>query len=260
MKAFFEFIGALLLIAGLVFVAYLLMGFGWSTLQISGSAFLDAVAGVICLIWLLVILKVPWDLYFEAGRVLFEMQRSAESGIAVCPDRRSYVQRLRRWMLVLAVGAHVFSALLIAAITYWSNGRTGYFFALFYLVSTLFRPASEGYRFLTSKLKEIESEVRYPREDIHKLKSDLKGLEQSLKDLEERVSRDEGRLTSVEEKATELKQGYADLTYLLERSEAGCKNRMESLQDEVERSLLKALDQQEIVAGLRSFARLIKEA
>ncbi len=257
MKALFEFIGALLLVAGLVFVAYLLMGFGW--LQTS-SAFLDAVAGVVCLIWLLVILKVPWDLYFKTGRVLFEMQRSAESGIGVCPDRRSYVRRLRCWMLVLAVGAHIFSALLIAVITYWSNGRTGYFFALFYLISTLFRPASEGYRFLTSKLKEIESEVRYPREDIHKLKSALQCLEQSLKELEERTSKDEDRLASVEEKAKELKQGYADLTYLLERSEARCKNRLESLQDEVERSLIKALDQQEIVAGLRSFARLIKEA
>ncbi|MEM4251338.1 MAG: hypothetical protein QW828_05860 [Candidatus Bathyarchaeia archaeon] len=67
-------------------------------------------------------------------------------------------------------------------------------------------------------------------------------------------------MTSVEEKAAKLRSDCADTLYALERAETGCKHRMELLQNEVERSLVKALDQQEIVAGLRSFARLIKEA
>ena len=39
--------------------------------------------GVLCFLWLLVILKAPWDLYFQALQVSFEMQRSRERQIAL---------------------------------------------------------------------------------------------------------------------------------------------------------------------------------
>src|SRR5437899_318411 len=48
--------------------------------SIAAGHLLDWVTGGLCLVWLLVILKAPWDLYFQAQAVSFEFQRSRERG------------------------------------------------------------------------------------------------------------------------------------------------------------------------------------
>src|SRR5262249_23007767 len=66
--------------------------FHWNIASSSPALFLNIFAGIICLIWLLFILKVPWDLFFETRSILFEMQRSIEKQIPVNPDRMRYVR------------------------------------------------------------------------------------------------------------------------------------------------------------------------
>src|ERR1041385_8787416 len=60
------------------------------------STALDWVTGIACLIWLLVILKAPWDIYFEAHRVAFEIQRSRERGLPILPGREEYVLKIKQ--------------------------------------------------------------------------------------------------------------------------------------------------------------------
>jgi hypothetical protein len=234
----------------------------------AASVALDAVAGIVCLVWLLVILKVPWDLYFETRNVLFEMKRSAERHLAVNEDRRRYVQRLQRRTLAIAVTTHFVSAGAIALLTYWSNGKVGYYFAVFYIAATFFRPASRSYYFLMAQLKEIGKEVKYPREDVVKLlhqveevRDKIKSLKEiEIKSLEGHITRIDKRILAGEETAHRFRTELNDAHSRLTRTEQSFQSRIQMLSDEMERSLMNAFDNQNIVKGLSAFARLIKEA
>src|SRR5438093_8607931 len=80
--------------------------------SIAAGHLLDWVMGGLCLLWLIVILKAPWDLFFQAQAVAFELQRAKERKVAVLPGREEYVLRLRGRLAGLAVGAHLLSAAL----------------------------------------------------------------------------------------------------------------------------------------------------
>jgi hypothetical protein len=151
--------------------------------SIAAGHLLDWVMGGLCLGWLIVILKAPWDLYFQARQVQFEIQRSRERQVALAPGREQYVRSVQRRLGWLAVGAHLASAALVAAITSLTGGRVGYYFAGFYLVSTAFRPAVAGYVYLWRKLRAIEAETRYPREDVVEIRGRLDRLESAIKTL-----------------------------------------------------------------------------
>src|SRR5439155_4082470 len=88
----------------------------------------------------------------------------------------------------MAIGAHLFSAALVAGISYFTGGMVGYYFAIFYLVSTVFRPAVAGYWYLYTKLSAIGEEARYPREDVVSLLQKAQWQEETTKALTDQVS------------------------------------------------------------------------
>jgi hypothetical protein len=257
------------LLGGVIFgLLYLLsIIFNWIP-SYSPSLLLDIAAGAVCLIWLLFVLKVPWDLFFETRSILFEMQRSIEKQLAVNPDRIRYVNRMQRITGAIAISSHIVSATIITGLTYWSNGKVGYFFAFFYIVATFFRPAKRAYDFLIIKLREIRNEVKYPREDVIKLRQDLSTLEEQIKilkesqlcQLEERMTRLSGRVEATEESDRGLKADISNSRSMIERVERSFQSRIECLSEEVERTLTKAIDNQDVITGVRAFARLIKQA
>jgi hypothetical protein len=240
----------------------------WNVAFPSGPQALDIGAGVVCLVWLLVILKAPWDLFFETRGVLFEMKRSLELGIEVNPERMRYVRRMQRITGVIAVGSHLVSAGIIAGLTFWTQGTVGYLFAFFYILATFFRPTSRAYFFLLGKLREIRSEVKFPREDVLKLRDDLNQLiedvkalkETDLQALRENIDQIERRLVLAEEDDRRSKAEIEDLHALVQRVERSFQDRIHCLSEEVERSLMKAFDNQDIINGVRAFAKLVKQA
>lgn len=234
--------------------------FHWNTTTPSPKTILDIVTVAICLLWLLFILKVPWDLYFETNNVLFEMKRSEEKNIPIKEERKKYVHRMRVITAIVAIGSHVFSAGIIAGLTYFTQGQIGYFFSFFYLLATFFRPISQAYYYLINKLREIRGEILYPREDISKLKSELATAINRVVSLEERVKNSESRLNVSEETTKTLRSEISNTNFALERLDKTFQNRIQLLTTEVERILAKAFDQQDIINGLRAFARLIKQA
>ncbi|MCS6883954.1 MAG: hypothetical protein RMM17_11240 [Acidobacteriota bacterium] len=232
----------------------------WPSLPIEGSTILDLVGGIVCFFWLLVVLKVPWDLHFEAERVLFELRRAQERGIAVNVARQDYVRRLSRRMIVAAIGAHVGSAAVVAAATYWSGGRIGYLFAFFYLVTTFLRPASQGYRAIKNRLTEIESEAKYPREDVVKLKAKVEEVCSRVEVLEKSLEAIKSAQVRLDEQMEQLGREIRDLRQVIESCELSYARRINDLRIEVEQAVTKAVDRQEIISGLQSLVKLFKEA
>ncbi|MBL8150320.1 MAG: hypothetical protein JNN15_10390, partial [Blastocatellia bacterium] len=93
-----------------------------------------------------------------------------------------------------------------------------------------------------------------------KLQSDLKQIEAVVKLIEEQMVADQKRSTAAEESIKAMQAEIRDLGHQIERVERSFLNRLEILSSEVERSVVKAFDQQDIVNGLRAFARLIKQS
>ncbi len=211
---------------------------------ISSGRLLDWVMGALCLLWLLVILKAPWDLYFQASAVAFEQERSRERAVVLTPGRAEYVLTLRRRLGLLAVGAHLGSAALIAAIAFLTGERqVGYWFAVFYLVSTVFRPAVAGYAYLSRKLSAVGEEARYPREDIAEMRGRLTSAEQTAQQL--RVELD-GLRSQMETETTERINDSRDL-----------RERQNSLAREFEVTTSRLTDNKEVISGIQAFVRLI---
>lgn len=78
----------------------LLLTFGvlqW--LNISVGSFLDWVIGGACFWWLLLIVTVPWNIYFEAKEVLAEAAESKQKGIKIDTQQIKYVSKLARFSL-----------------------------------------------------------------------------------------------------------------------------------------------------------------
>ncbi len=193
---------------------------------------LDWVMGALCFAWLLVLLKAPWDLYFQAHTVAFEQARARERGIPILDGRESYIERVRGRLLWLALGAHLGSALLAAGVALFTHGAVGYWFAGFFLISTLFRPLLAGYYFLWEKLKALLTETNYPREDIVELRDRVKELESGL---ERAQKTDEAR----EEELVALR------------------SRLAAIGAEFEGTLSRLTDQKAVIDGLQAIARLI---
>lgn len=105
------------------------------------STFLSLGLGAISLIWLIVLLTLPWNLYFGARQVVHEIHVSRERGIEVPEGHEAEALEIAGRMRRFAIGGHLVSAVLLAVITYLSGAFVGYYFAGFYLLSTCFRPA-----------------------------------------------------------------------------------------------------------------------
>jgi apolipoprotein N-acyltransferase len=236
MKTLSSFVGGALLTAGLLGVMAL-------HLPLALLATLGVAAG--CLVWLVVIVVLPWNLYFQARHLLFEMGRSRERGLPVSAAHEAQTQRVQRRMLRISVGLHLVSAALVALGSWWSNEPLGSAFAALFLLSTLFRPAVEYYRYLRRQLTDVLQEVKYPREDVAKL---LRDVEQAKKDLREQH---DAQLELTRELAQVKQESVA-------RSN-DAHRRLDLVARKFDESLDKLTDNREVISGLKAFLRLIRE-
>ena len=207
--------------------------------SIAAGHLLDWVMGGLCFLWLIIILKAPWDLYFQAHEVAFELQRSHERRVPVAAGREEYIRSLRRWLLWLSVGAHLFSAVLVGVVAYLVGHTIGYYFAAFYLVSTAFRPAVAGYVYLSRKLRAIAKETRYPREDVAEIR---------------------GRLDEQERRMRELTQRTEQLREELQTEQRQLRQSVQALSREFETTASGLTDNQEVIKGIQALARMVAES
>ncbi|MEU9450893.1 hypothetical protein [Streptomyces sp. NPDC048277] len=208
-------------------------------------------AGVLSLLWLLLLLTLPWNLYFRAHAVLAEIAVSREKGIEVSPTRDAEAARIARTMLRAAVAGHLLTAAVVLAVT-WSTGEfTGYWFAAFFLLSTFFRPAGAYFGQLRRRLGTLLKDVTYPRDDVVELHARLNRAEAGTRVLEEKAEEQYRALGELRRAVDALAMG----TY--ERAEEADR-RIAALGREFESTVNRLTDNQEIIAGVKAFLRLLR--
>jgi len=171
--------------AGIVFMVLVLLVFGTlSWLNISTGRFLDWVIALLSFWWLLVIVTVPWNVYFRAKEVLAEAAQSEQRRIAVKAEDVGYVKRLAQRALPIAITLHVVSAggLYVLAVT--GVSRIGYIGSGVALLLTGLRPAIRTYEYIVKRLMTISEAIKYPRQDMVELRERVASLEGRTKSLE----------------------------------------------------------------------------
>jgi hypothetical protein len=156
--------------------------------QIPAGNFLDWIIGGASFWWLLIIVTVPWNIHFEAKRVLAEGEQSKDKGIPVDEKQQGYVKVLAKRSLVTAIALHIISAVGLYILAATGISAVGYISSGAALLLTVLRPAISAYEYLYARLVMIRQEWQYPREDISELRNRFYTLEETVKRLEEQLN------------------------------------------------------------------------
>ena len=236
MKTLFSFVAGAVVMAGLLGLVV------WHVpLALLGTVAL----GAACLAWLVVIVVLPWNLFFQARHLLFEMRRSRERGLVVSVEQEAQTVGVQRRILRISIALHVVSAALVGLGSWWSAEPLGSAFAALFLLSTLFRPAVEYYRFLRRQLTEVLEEVKDPREDVARLVRD--------------VDATTGQLKAQQQRLHELSQEMGKLETDSVARTTQAHRRLDAVIRKFDESLDRLTDNREVIAGLKAFLRLVRD-
>lgn len=210
-----------------------------------------AAAGALCLLWLLALLTLPWNLYFRAHAVLAEIEVSRGKGLAIDMARDIEAGRIARLMLRAAVAGHLLTAAAAVAATLATGRVFGWWLAGFFLLSTFFRPAGAYFGQLRRRLGSLMKDVTFPRDDVTELRNDVTRVKHSAKVLGEKV--DEHYRT-----LAELRRVVDALGVSVYARADDADRKIAALGREFEATVNRLTDNQEIIAGLKAFLRLLR--
>ncbi len=231
-------------------------------------------AGAVALAWLIVLVTVPWSLYFGARQVTAEMAISRERGITVPVARQAEVDRIAQRLLRIAIGGHIATAVATVVVTYVVGGTAGYYLAGFYLLSALIRPVAAYLAHVRGRLRALSADSRYPREDAATLRQDLKGLtaqvgtlaaaqREAASDLRRTETRLTGDIAHAQQVLTadlaRIKDAQAADRDAARNRDEEIGRRVDAMVRRIEQTLDGISDHREVQAGLRALVRLIRE-
>ena len=180
-------------------------------LHLPTGSFVDWVMGGATFWWLLVIVTVPWNVHFQAKEVLAEAEQSRERDLVVDKEKINYVKTLEKRSLLVALALHFLSAMGLYVLAITGISSVGYIGSGAALLLTLLRPAVRGYEYIAQRLKMVQQELKYPRQDVVELRDRVIVLEKNLAKIQYQLNpKESGSLVSVQKR--ELEATRNDLT------------------------------------------------
>jgi len=176
-------IGAYLTFLFWLIVISILLFAGINWVHIDPKSLTNWWVGLLAFGWILLVVKVPWDVYFEASDALADAALSKDLEIAIDPKSVTYLHATKRWALVVALILHVVSAAVLYMLEEYGITTIGYIGSGLALLLTVVRPSIRLYQYVSDKLKLIRSGLRYPREDVLELRNRVTALETSVERL-----------------------------------------------------------------------------
>ncbi|HEX8328061.1 MAG TPA: hypothetical protein VF629_11015 [Hymenobacter sp.] len=164
-------------------IGALLVFFGLQWLHVPVGSLIDWLVGVAVVWWLAVVTTLPWNAHFAARGVVQDAHESREKGIAVNEEHVAFAQRIAGRFRTLAVGLHLLTAVVLAALAYYRVVAVGYPAAIAAVALTFARPAARAYEHLAARLRLMQHQVHYPREDVVELRARVSELETHLESI-----------------------------------------------------------------------------
>jgi hypothetical protein len=247
--------------SGLIFIAILAFGLlQW--FQIPAGSLWDWAIGIAIFEWAILIVTVPWNIYFSAKSVLQTGQESHAKGIAVDEQQLKYAADVATKSLLIAIGLHIGTA----SVLYWLavSGITalGYWSSVGVLLLTLLRPAISTYEYLATRLRSMEEQFAYPRADILELRDRFTQLEYRVRQLAEQLNPDEETswLNSQNQRWENMRQEMSRMTAALADSKASNELEHQRLAQEAKQAISQITVDGQFLEHARELIRFFKEA
>lgn len=128
---------------------------------------------------------------------------------------------------------------------------TGFWFAGFFLLSTVFRPAGAYFGQLRRRLGTLVEDVTFPRDDVLELRKQVEQVQSGTRVLEEKAEEQYRALAAL--------RGTVDAlgVSVYERADEADR-KIAALAREFEATVNRLTDNQEIITGLKAFLRLLR--
>jgi xanthosine utilization system XapX-like protein len=231
-------------------------------LQIPAGNLIDWLIGVASFYWLLAIVTIPWNVYFDAKEVIVEAAISQDKNIPVDPKQINYVQQVAKWSIAVAIALHLISAIILYLLAFWGISMVGYITSLAALLLTFLRPAMRGYQYLATRLSMIRKQIKYPREDVVELRGRVKNIELQVTQLQQQLNLNNPKsFASIQqEQIGELKQKLLHLTNSLEQLININQREHEELLRESQNAIAQLTEDSQFLGHVKEIIRFVKTA
>lgn len=238
---------------GLVVLALIAHQLGW----VDGPSLARAGAVLALVVALVGVVRLPWDLVFEARNVLARQARSQRRKLEVDAVEVAFAKASATRALVLAIALHVVGAALAFAARGLVGDELGLVLAIAFVGSMAVRPVHSFYVHTRVRLGMAARDAEVPQKDAVALADSLRGLEERMRemDAERETSREalRAQLSVIEERAREDASAWRKSSNVTDE-------KLDRVLRELERTVEKTQQSAEVLAGIRAFVRLIRES
>lgn len=244
-------------------VVILLLAFGiLNWLNVPAGNFLDWVIGGASFLWLVVIVTVPWNIYFQAKEVVADAEQSQEKNIPIEAKQLGYVQRIAKRSLWIAIALHIISALVLYGLAATGISAVGYISSVAALLLTGLRPVIRAYEYIATRLSMIRREFKYPREDVLELRDRVFILEEQIKYISD--SLDENKADSwiaqKNRQSAALRQDLSQLAAAVESLRSSNQAEHDALKKEAQNAIAQLTTDGQFLDHVREIIRFFKTA
>ncbi len=224
--------------------------------------FLDWLIGVASFWWLLAVVTLPWNVYFDAQDVIADAKMSRQKNISFDEENLRYAQKVASWSIIVAIALHFLSALGLYWLAVSGISKIGYLASGVTLLLTFFRPAIRGYQYLSQRLRNIRQEIIYPREDVLELRNRVLYLERHLNNLlkEFDITNEESLLAKHEQQWHKIRQDYNQLLAKFEHFEAVNQQEHQKIILEGKKTIAQLSEDSKFLEHVREIIRFFKNA
>jgi hypothetical protein len=223
---------------------------------------IDWLIGIASFWWLLAIVTIPWNIYFDARETLTEAKISQEKGLETNLQSFSYVQKVARWSIISAIAIHLISASALYLLAATGISNVGYVSSVLTLLLTILRPVIRGYQYLTARLLAIKKEVKYPREDAIELRNRVEILETTIKKIESLLDTNnpDSLFGRQQQASQENRLALAHQKALLEEYQAKNTVEHERLSRDAQNAIASLSEDSQFLGHVREIIRFVKAA
>jgi len=231
-------------------------------LNIPAGSFIDWLIGLASFWWLLAIVTIPWNVYFDAQEVIAEAHISRQKNISFDDRQLKYAHRVAYWSIIVAIALHLFSALGLYWLAVSGISAVGYLASGATLLLTVLRPAVRGYQYLAQRLRAIRQQITYPREDILELRGRFLIMENELKSFAAQFNPDNETsfVVKQEQQWQELRRNYNQLRANLEHFQAVNEQEHERITKEGKKAIAQLTEDSQFLEQVREIIRFFKKA
>jgi hypothetical protein len=242
----------------LVLFALVAHQLGW----VDGGALGRAGAVLALVVGLVGVVRLPWDLVFEARNVLARQESSRRRGLEVDAAEVAFARASAGRALVLAVGLHALGAVLAIFARGFVGDELGLVLAVAFAASMALRPIHAFYVHTRMRLGLAAREAEVPRQDALSLAESIQSIERRLRELDETREAEPGapapdalrdQLAVIETRARQDAGAWR-------KSAAVTDEKLDRVLRELERTVERTQQSAEVLAGIRAFVRLVRES